>query len=237
MVFFNFPNFCLISCIGIFSFSFVVVVLLCLSLILLLSNDFTFGGFILAKVLTAFVPEGMLLKMSTSYSSMTFSSPLDPSAEDKAQETFARLYQEHVTTEEQTKNSNCKTIHKNGEQSASTEHFYESWKNKNAFHPLPSNINKTNNLVQGNASNQQSNGSMSDLTDKEPRVTCTSKSSPNIFQSLSKEQKSSPNIFQSVSKEQKTATLRRNQAPSPPTQALTSLLRTHFSRKMWAIST
>ena len=96
-----------------------------------------------------------------------------------------------MTTEEQTKNSNCKTIHKNGEQSASTEHFYESRKNKNAIHPLPSNINKTNNLVQGNAPNQQSNGSMSDLTDKEPRVTCTSKSSPNVFQSVSKEQKSS----------------------------------------------
>ena len=126
--------------------------------------------------------------MSTSYSSITFSSPLEPSAEDKAQETFARLYQEHVTTEEETKNSNCKIIHKKEEQSTSTEHFYESRKNKNAFHPLPSNINKTNNLVQGNASNQQSNGYTSDLTDKEPRVTCTSKSSPNIFQSVSKEQ-------------------------------------------------
>ena len=125
--------------------------------------------------------------MSTSYSSMTFSSPLEPSAEDKAQETFARLYQEHVTSEEQTKNSNCKIIHKKEEQSTSTEHFYENTKNKNAFHPLPSNI-KTNNLVQGNAPNPQSNGSMSDLTDKEPRVTCTSKSSPNIFQSVSKEQ-------------------------------------------------
>ena len=125
--------------------------------------------------------------MSTSYSSMTFSSPLDPSAEDKAQETFARLYQEHVTTEEETKNSSCKIIHKKEEQSTSTEHFYESRKNKNAFHPLPSNI-KTNNLVQGNAPNPQSNGSMSDPTDKKPRVTCTSKSSPNIFQSVSKEQ-------------------------------------------------
>ena len=52
MVFFNYPNFCLISWIGIFFFSVVVVDLLFLSHILLLFNDFTFGGFILDKVLT-----------------------------------------------------------------------------------------------------------------------------------------------------------------------------------------
>ena len=40
-------------------------------------------------------------------------SPLDPSAEDKAQETFARLYKEHVSTEENKTrtNTNNKITH------------------------------------------------------------------------------------------------------------------------------
>ena len=77
-------------------------------------------------------------------------SPLDPSAEDKAQETFARLYEEHLTssnTEDQTKTStNDKTILIQQElrQSKSEEQKYESsgsnktWSKSNFDH-LPSN--------------------------------------------------------------------------------------------------
>ena len=74
-------------------------------------------------------------------------SPLDPSAEEKAQETFARLYKEHVTsgnTEDQTNtHTNNKTIHIRQEQMQSKckEQKYESNTtcSKNSFHHLPPN--------------------------------------------------------------------------------------------------
>ena len=79
-------------------------------------------------------------------------SPLDPSAEEKAQDTFARLYEEHVTssnTENQTKTTtkNNKTIHIQQSESKNEEQKYERNKTsiKNSFLHLPSNGGVTSN--------------------------------------------------------------------------------------------